>query len=186
MNISQDFHICISAPFTGKLVGTQLTISFCCSSISITLVLIRRDGGLSNLYHICRFDYQQRVLKAIPGPGCLCSDDGIVCGHLAANFCKCILLLQYTYCYSMKWVFINPNKFHLKFIVSPEFWSFSLKLKYYAFPRMNMEAYIAFCIVSKICGWKGYIVLSKQMSVKNVFMKTNSVCLSNVYILEVL
>ena len=35
---------------------------------------------------------------------------------------------------------------------------------------MNIEEYIAFCIVSKICGWKGYIVLRKQMSFKDVFM----------------
>ena len=90
----------------------------------------------------------------------------------------CWMSIYFAYCYCMKWVFINPNKFHLKFIVSPEFWSFSLKLKDYPFSRMNMEEYIAFCIVSKICGWKGYIVLTKQMSVKDVFMKTNSVCLS--------
>ena len=131
LNILHDFHICISAPFTGKSVGTQLTMSFCCSSISLTLVLIGRDGGLSTLYHSCRFDYQQRVLEAIPGTGCLCSEDGIVCGHLAADICKCIFqLLQNTYCYSMKWGSIDPNKFHLKFIVSPEFWSLLLKLKY--------------------------------------------------------
>ena len=35
---------------------------------------------------------------------------------------------------------------------------------------MNIEEYIAFCIASKICGWKGYIVLRKQMSFKDVFM----------------
>ena len=59
-----------------------LTISPCYGSIRLTLDLslglIGRDGGLSTLCHSCRFPYQQRVLKTCPGPGYLCSKDGVV------------------------------------------------------------------------------------------------------------
>ena len=44
----------------------------------IYLGLIGRDGGLSALCHSCRFACQQRVLKTFPGPGYLCSEDGVV------------------------------------------------------------------------------------------------------------
>ena len=60
----------------------------------MTLVLIRRDGGLSTLCHSCRFDYQQKVLKTFPGPSSLLSKDGkdqidqIVHVHLISNFLK--------------------------------------------------------------------------------------------------
>ena len=37
----------------------------CYSSVSLTLVLIRRDSGLSTLCHSTGFDYQQRVLKTL-------------------------------------------------------------------------------------------------------------------------
>ena len=40
--------------------------------------LIERDGGLSTLCHSCGFACQQRVLKTFPGPGYLCSEDGVV------------------------------------------------------------------------------------------------------------
>ena len=38
----------------------------------------REDGGLNTLRHSCWFDYQQRVLKTFPGPGCLYFEDGVV------------------------------------------------------------------------------------------------------------
>ena len=55
--------------FTGKFVYIWFTISSCYSSIPLTLGLIGRNGGLSNLRHNCRFACQQRVLKAFPDPG---------------------------------------------------------------------------------------------------------------------
>ena len=41
-------------------------------------MLIGRDGGLSTLCYSCRLDYQQGVLRKFPGPGDLCSEDGVV------------------------------------------------------------------------------------------------------------
>ena len=32
---------------------------------------------MNTLSHSCRFDYQQRVLKTFPGPGYLCSENGL-------------------------------------------------------------------------------------------------------------
>ena len=37
-----------------------------------------RDGGLSTLSYSCGFACQQRVLKTLPGPGYICSKDGVV------------------------------------------------------------------------------------------------------------
>ena len=42
------------------------------------LMAIGRDSALSTLYHSCRLACQQRVLKTFPGPGYLCSKDGVV------------------------------------------------------------------------------------------------------------
>ena len=64
--------------FSGKFVCIWLTISSCYVSISLTLVLIGRDGGLSTLCHSYLFDYQQRMLKTFAGPGFLCSEDEVV------------------------------------------------------------------------------------------------------------
>ena len=55
-----------------------LTISSCYGSIPLILRLMRRDVGLSTLFHSCGFACQQRVLKTFPGPGYLHSEDGIV------------------------------------------------------------------------------------------------------------
>ena len=64
-----------------------LTISSCYCSIPLTLVLIRRNSGLSTLCHSCRFACQQRVLKTLPGPGYLHCGDGIVwLWHSLVNF----------------------------------------------------------------------------------------------------
>ena len=56
----------------------QLTISSCYSSVTLILVLIVRDGGLSTPCHSCRFDYQQRVLKTFSGPDYLYPEDEVV------------------------------------------------------------------------------------------------------------
>ena len=62
------------------------TISFCYDSISLTLVLIGRDDGLSTLCQSYRFASQQRVLKMFPGPSYLCLEDGVVWQwHLLVN-----------------------------------------------------------------------------------------------------
>ena len=42
------------------------------------LMVIWRNGGLSNLCHSCGFACQQRVLKTFPGPGYLRSEYGVV------------------------------------------------------------------------------------------------------------
>ena len=59
-----------------------LTISSCCSSISLTLDLnlgwIRRDGGLSTLCHSWGFPSQQRVPKTFPGLGYLRPEDEVI------------------------------------------------------------------------------------------------------------
>ena len=55
-----------------------LTISSCYGSIPLVLGLMGRDGGLSTLCHSFGFACQQRVLKKIPGPGYLRSEDGVV------------------------------------------------------------------------------------------------------------
>ena len=41
------------------------------------LLVIGRDGGLSNLGHSCRFACQKMILKAFPGSGYLRSEDGV-------------------------------------------------------------------------------------------------------------
>ena len=53
-------------------------ISSCYGSIPLTLGLLGSDGGLSTLYHSCGFACPQRVLKTFPGPGYLCTEDGVV------------------------------------------------------------------------------------------------------------
>ena len=64
--------------FTGRFVYISVTISFCYSSIPLTLGLIARHGGLSTLCHSYGFASQQRMLKTFPGPGYLRSEDGVV------------------------------------------------------------------------------------------------------------
>ena len=64
--------------YTGKFVYIWLTISSCYGSIPLTLGLIGRDGGLNTLVSWLEFACQQRVLKTFPGPGYLCSKDGVV------------------------------------------------------------------------------------------------------------
>ena len=39
-------------------------------------MLIGKDGGLSTLYHSWGFECKQRMLKTIPSPGYLDSEDG--------------------------------------------------------------------------------------------------------------
>ena len=56
-----------------------LTISSCYGSIPWVFGLIVRDGGLITLCHSGEFARQQRVLKIIPVPGYLHSEDWIVC-----------------------------------------------------------------------------------------------------------
>ena len=63
--------------FIGKLVCIWLTLSSSYGSISLTLVLIRRDGDLSTLCHICGLYYHQRVLKTFFGPSYLCCENGV-------------------------------------------------------------------------------------------------------------
>ena len=53
-------------------------MSSCYGSIPLTLGLVERDDGLSNMYHSCGFDYQQRVLSPFTGHVYLCSEDGVV------------------------------------------------------------------------------------------------------------
>ena len=53
--------------YTGKLVCIWLTILSCYGSISVSLMLIERDGGVSTLCHNCGFDYKEKVLKMFPG-----------------------------------------------------------------------------------------------------------------------
>ena len=55
--------------FSGKFICIQHTILSCYCSIPFTLVLTRRNCGLSTLCHSCRSDYQQRVLN-FAGLGC--------------------------------------------------------------------------------------------------------------------
>ena len=51
----------------------------CYDKIPLTLAaLIGRNGSLSLLCHSCKFDYQQRVLKTLSGPGYLRSKNGVV------------------------------------------------------------------------------------------------------------
>ena len=67
----------------------DLSVPF--GSISLTLVLIGRDGGLSTLCHGCGFACRQRVLKTFTDPGYIRSEDGVVgVWHLLVNFCICI------------------------------------------------------------------------------------------------
>ena len=63
-----------------------LTISSCYGSVSLAIVLIWRDGGLSTLCHSCRSAWLQRVLKAFAGLAYLCSQEGLVwLWHLLIN-----------------------------------------------------------------------------------------------------
>ena len=59
-------------------IYTWLTISSCYDATPLTLGLIGMDSGLSTLDHSCGFACQQRMLKTFPGPGYLCSMDGVV------------------------------------------------------------------------------------------------------------
>ena len=74
-----------------------LTISSCYGSISLTLGLIGRDGGLSTLYHSCGYACQQRVLKTFPGPGYLHSEDGGVLTMAFIGFSSIMKLQHSTY-----------------------------------------------------------------------------------------
>ena len=74
-----------------------LTILSCCDSISLTLGLTGRHGGLSTLCYGCRFACQQRVLKTFPGAGYLRSKDGVVwLWHSVVNLYTWLTIL---YCY---------------------------------------------------------------------------------------
>ena len=55
-----------------------LTISSCHSSITFSLGLIEKDGGLSNLWGSYGLDCPKRVLKKFPGRGYFLSKDGVV------------------------------------------------------------------------------------------------------------
>ena len=55
---------------------------------SLKLLLMESDDFFSNLYHIWRFDYQQKVIKTFPGSGYLHSEDVLVgIWHLLVNLC---------------------------------------------------------------------------------------------------
>ena len=45
--------------------------------IPLTLGLKGRDGDFSTLCHSCGFTCQQRVLKTVPGPGFIRSEDKV-------------------------------------------------------------------------------------------------------------
>ena len=64
--------------YTGKLVYIWVTILSCYGSISVSLMLIERDGGLSTLCHNCGFDYKDKVVKTFPGLDYVCCKDGVV------------------------------------------------------------------------------------------------------------
>ena len=76
-----------------------LTIS-CYDWIPLTLVLIRRDGGLRTLCHRCGFACQQRVLKTFPGLGYLCFKDGVV--SLCYSLVKWLTISSCYGCISLK------------------------------------------------------------------------------------
>ena len=64
----------------------SLTISSCYGSMSLAIVLIWRDSGLSTLCHSCRSAWLQRVLKAFAGLAYLCSQEEVVwLWHLPIN-----------------------------------------------------------------------------------------------------
>ena len=64
------------------------TISPCYCSIPLALGLIGGNGGLSNNCLVSGFCCQQRVIKTVPGPLCLGSDEKLVeISHLLGNFC---------------------------------------------------------------------------------------------------
>ena len=52
-----------------------------------------KDGGLSTLCHSCRFDYQQRVVKTLSNPGCLCPKNEVV--RLTTAFTGKFLYIAY-------------------------------------------------------------------------------------------
>ena len=54
--------------------------SLCCLATvqSLCLMMIRRDGGLNTLCHICGFASEKRVQKTFAGPSNLRSEAGIV------------------------------------------------------------------------------------------------------------
>ena len=63
-----------------------LTISSCLSSIPLALGLIKKNGGLRILCHSRSFDYRQRMVKILFGPGDLLSKDAVVWPwHLLVN-----------------------------------------------------------------------------------------------------
>ena len=87
----------LTMAFTGNLY-IWLTISSCYGSIPLILGLIGREGGLSTLCHNCGFACQQRVLKTFPGPGYICSEDGVVwLWHWLVNLYIYIYIYIYIY-----------------------------------------------------------------------------------------
>ena len=87
-----------------------LTISSCYGSISLTLGLIVRDGGLSTICHSCGFSCQQKVLETFSGLGFLQADNGVVwLWHPLVNL---YVWLTISSCYgsiSLAWVFIGRD-----------------------------------------------------------------------------
>ena len=73
-------------------------ISSCYGLFPLTLGLIGRDGDLSTVCHSCGFACRRTVLKIFPDPGCLRSEDGVVClWHLLVNL---YIWLTISSCYS--------------------------------------------------------------------------------------
>ena len=60
-------------------VSVVLMVSYIfVEATAMTLGLIGRDGGLSALFRTCGFACQQMMLKMVPSPGYLHSEDGVV------------------------------------------------------------------------------------------------------------
>ena len=64
--------------YTGKLECIWVTILSCYGSISVSLMLKERDGGLSTLCPNCGFDYKDKVLKTFPELDYVRCKDGVV------------------------------------------------------------------------------------------------------------
>ena len=83
-----------------RIIYIWRTISSCYGSIPLALGLIGRDGGLSTQCHSFWLAFQERVLKTFPGPGYLCSEDGIVwLWHSLVNLYKFVYIYIYVYIY---------------------------------------------------------------------------------------
>ena len=179
-----------------------LKFSSCYGSITLTLGFIGRNNGLSTLCHNCRFPCQQRVLKTFPGPGYICSKDGVVwLWHLLVSlyiykyihyifiylrvYIHIYIYIYISLCMHMRvciyvfmCIYIDFNM-HLRklmsifHIMSNLFLRFSFWLPRIPIPMHNKESYYNSCfIILSVCPFWKWVISSAAIQLLPLFCLT--------------